>query len=518
MARGISMGTRLELVEVVGERYKSATRAEKTRILDEFVAVTGYHRKHAVRLLRHGVAKDVGRLQTRRRVYDEAVKEALVVVWEAADRICGKRLIAVLPDFVTSLERHGHLQLDVDVRDRLLAMSPATVDRMLAPVRATAKGRRRRRGTATSVKRQVPVRTFADWDDPAPGHFEMDFVEHNGGSTSGRYVHSLVLTDVATGWTESVALVAREQSLVVEGLEILQAQLPVEIQGLDTDNDSAFLNETVLDYCRGRGIEFTRSRAYRKNDQAWIEQKNGSVVRRFTGYGRFVGIVAAQMLSHLYQQTRLFVNFFQPSFKLRAKTKVGSKVKKSYFPPATPCERLIASNAVSEERKQRLTRQKADLDPVRLLHSIREAQTALAALASTSTGDPPVSKSLQEFLTQLPYLWHQGEVRATHRPQPARPRTYRTRPDPFASVWPELLGWLQQEPDSTASILFDRLTAKYPGRYTPGQLRTLQRRVRGWRRAIARELVYACREGADTRPSVPAAAAPTASPSLAERA
>ena len=170
----------------------------------------------------------------------------------------------------------------------------------------------------------------------------------------GAFLWSLVATDVCSGWTEAVPLLAREQSLVVEGLEVIRRQFPVPILGIDSDNDSAFINETLLAYCQEQQLEFTRSRAYQKNDQAWIEQKNGAVVRRFVGYERFSGMVAGQCLAQLFQAVRLFVNHFQPSFKFRSKTREGAKVKKTYHKPATPCERLLAHASVAEAAKERL--------------------------------------------------------------------------------------------------------------------------------------------------------------------
>jgi hypothetical protein len=338
----------------------------------------------------------------------------------------------------------------------------------------------------------VPVRTFADWKEPAPGYFEADFVAHNGGISTGGCVHSFVLTDVASGWTECIALVVREQSLVVEALDAVKQILPIPLLGIDTDNDGAFMNETVIGHCKSQNIEFTRSRAYLKNDQAWIEQKNGSVVRRFTGYGRLTGILACQVLGRLHQLTRLYVNFFQPSFKLREKTREGARVRKSYFPPAMPCERLLHNDKVNEEAKRRLRQEKVALDPIRLLHAIRELQATLAALSATdgpADGSSPPSKDLSEFLRQLPRLWKEGDVRPTHRRHPASPHDWRTRTDPFEAVWPQLLSWLQNEPDLSATELFERLRSTYPGIYADGQLRTLQRRVQGWRRTMARELL-----------------------------
>ncbi len=490
MARSISDRTRQELINVLAERYRRSSRSEKGRILDEFVKLTNYHRKHAVRVLNEEQQfPQVMSTRQSRKIYDEAVRQALIVIWEAADRICGKRLRVVLPDFVASLQQHGHLDLDGELKKKLFTISAASIDRLLSPVRQKARGGSKyRRKHKPYVKDGVPIRTFADWKDPRPGYFEVDFVAHNGGASAGSCVHSLVLTDVSSGWTECVALVAREQSLVVEALEALRPLLPVRLLGIDTDNDSAFINETLIEYCRANDIVFTRSRAYLKNDQAWIEQKNCSVVRRFTGYRRLTGILSTQVLGRLHRLTALYVNFFQPSFKLREKIRVGAKVHKSYFPPATPSARLLSSDQVDKEAKSKLLELKAGLDPVELLHTIRELQATLAALADGGGATPP-SKSLSEFLSELPRLWEEGEVRATHRREPSSPRTWRTRRDPFEAVWPELLDWLQRDPDITAKDLFGKLRSKHPDKYPYGQLRTLQRRVRGWRRAMARELV-----------------------------
>src|SRR5579885_2666787 len=308
----------------------------------------------------------------------------------------------------------------------------------------------------------------------------------------GTFLWSLVATDVCSGWTEVVPLLAREQSLVTEGLEVIRRQFPVPVLGIDSDNDGAFINDTLLAYCQLRHLEFTRSRAYQKNDQAWIEQKNGSVVRRFAGYDRLTGVVAGQCLAVLFQAMRLFVNYFQPSFKLRSKTREGARVKKTYHPPATPCARLLAHASVTEDAKEKLRSERERLDPLELLHRIREAQGAISALGSEDRGGGPGRESLEQFLAKLPQLWREGEARPTHRQRASRPHDWRTRKDPFEGVWSEVLLWLQEDPEATAKSLFERLDQAYPGRFPAGQLRTLQRRVREWRRVMARELVYAC--------------------------
>ena len=233
------------------------------------MAVTGYHRKHAIRVLARE-PKPGPQARSCHRLYDEAVRQALIVLWEASDRICGKRLKAALPLLIGAMEQHGHLALDAAVKQQLLGISAATIDRLLSATREQASGgRKRRSGVGSAIRRSVPIRTFADWKDPPPGYFEADMVEHCGGSKQdGNFVHSLVLTDIATGWTECVALLVRDQTLIVQGFAKVRSDLPFAMLGLDTDNDSAFMNETVLGYCQTHGLELTRSRAYKKNDQA----------------------------------------------------------------------------------------------------------------------------------------------------------------------------------------------------------------------------------------------------------
>jgi hypothetical protein len=281
----------------------------------------------------------------------------------------------------------------------------------------------------------------------------------------------------------------------VEALEVLRAQLPIPLLGIDSDNDSAFINETLLNYCRNNSIEFTRSRPFRKNDQAWVEQKNGAVVRRFVGYKRFSGVVAGQALAHLYHNVRLYVNYFQPSFKLLEKERQGGQVKKLYGIPVTPYHRLLKHPSIDTSMKRELEFLKNKLDPVKLLHQIRDKQGALAALSAADySSDGPGKVSLAEFLSQLPILWRYGDARPTHERKKRKKHYWRTKPDPFKEVWPEVLHWLQSEPDKTAKDLFLRLQDKYPGRFADGQLRTLQRRVKDWRQIMAKKLVYSYSE------------------------
>lgn len=235
------------------------------------------------------------------------------------------------------------------------------------------------------VQRNVPVRTFAEWDNPQPGDMEADLVSHGGDSAAGSVVHTLTVTDVASGWTECVALVVRDGALVVAALEHLRKTMPCPLRGFDTDNGGEFLNDTVATYCRAHDIPCTRSRPYHKNDQAWVEQKNGSVVRRLVGYRRLEGLAAAAALARLHTAARLFVNVFQPSFTLASKTRVGAKVYKAYHTPATPYAQLMAWPTVSDATKERLRAVAEQLDPLRLLEEIRSVQHHLASLGRRPT-------------------------------------------------------------------------------------------------------------------------------------
>lgn len=389
------------------------------------------------------------------------------------------------------MERHRHLNLEKTIRAQVLAMSAATMDRLLRDTKAVTGANKARR-VLPALRRLVPVRTFADWKDPRPGSMAMDLVAHCGGVIRGSFVHTLTLTDIPSGWTECTPLLMRESTLVVEALEQVRIALPFPLLALDIDNGGEFLNETLVRYCTDHGIELTRSRPYRKNDQAWVEQKNGSVVRRLIGYRRFEGIAAVQTLARLFAASRLFVNFFQPSFKLMEKSRDGARVSKRYHPPQTPCERLLGNEAIPDAMKAKLRGVAESLDPLQLLEEIRAMQKHLIALGESET--PPLlpsrNQDLTSFLASLSTAWRVGEVRPTHYRKARSPRDYRTRLDPFESVWPELCQRLEIMPDRTALELFERLQSEYPGRYQPGQLRTLQRRVKIWRGHAARRLIY----------------------------
>lgn len=490
------MTTRRELITAVGERYRRSSRSGKHQILDEFLKLTGYHRKHAIRVLGREAQSPKARPGPRRR-YNDEIRVTLITLWEAADRICGKRLKAVIPTLLESMTRYGHLSLGDELRERLLGISAATIDRLLRDVRQQAFGGQRKRagGVGNAIRRAVPIRTFADWGDPLPGYLEIDLVEHCGGvKIDGDFVHSLVMTDIATGWTECLAMPFRNHAFVIKHVERIRAALPFPLRGLDSDNDTVFMNEGVFEFCRNTGIELTRSRAYKKNDQAWVEQKNGSIVRRLVGYGKLRGLKATETLASLYRISRLYINYFQPSFKLKSKTRHGARVTKHYEAPLTPLERVLRSTSVPQATRLRLQEEFRALDPVELLRRMREAQRHVAECSAAGSGVTAAKAAdsevpIEEFLTSLSTAWQAGEVRPTHGRKAASVHDWRTRPDPFADTWPKIQQWLETEPGVSAQQLQKRLTEMMPELYSGAQLRTLQRRVKAWRTNRARELV-----------------------------
>ena len=372
----MSIQSKRELLAAVAPRYRTARGTDKQRILDEFLASTGYHRKYAIQLLNHPPKARQRQKRRRNRRYGPDVQYALVKIWRVANCICAKRLVPALGEFIDALERHAELQLDPQVKSLLLSMSVATAHRLLR------SERHQRRGLATTkpgtlLKRSIPVRTFADWDDARPGFLEADLVAHCGTSTSGEYLHTLTLTDVTTTWTVCLPLLNRSQQAVKTAIDRARTRLPFPMLGLDSDNGSEFINANLLRYCRQEQITFTRSRPYKKNDQAHVEQKNGSIVRQFVGYDRYEGREAYQRLDALYLVLHPYVNFFQPVMKLVSKERVGNKVKKQYDTAKTPYQRTLESDQVSDEVKQRLRKEYESLNPAALLRTIESRQDAL---------------------------------------------------------------------------------------------------------------------------------------------
>jgi hypothetical protein len=488
----LSFKSKRELLLQIAPRYREASLALKTVILDEFVAATGYARKYAIRLLSHPVVPKLAIERPRPPHYGPEVQQALHLAWTAANHICAKRLIPFLPTLVESLERHGHLHLSEECRMQLLAMSPATADRILRPYR-----KQERRGISTTrsgtlLKKQIPVRTFQDWNEVKPGFMEADLVAHCGTSAEGSFLYTLTLTDIATGWTECLPLLNRNQEAVVAALKRARQLLPFPLLGIDTDNGVEFINMERLSYCEDEQITFTRGRPQRSNDQCYVEQKNGNVVRQVVGYDRFTGELAYRQLAELYRGLRVYVNCFQPSMKLQTKERAGSKVRRTYDDAQTPMQRLLASPILPPKKQQELLRITEAMDPLRLLTQLDHLQKALWRHALTpdiaSASQTPVStlrfsiESVSEEKLPTDGLPHTPpsllkQERKRRYQKSGRPHDWRTRQDPFEGVWEEITGWLEARPELTAAEIFRELERRYPDRWRPTQARTLRRGV-----------------------------------------
>jgi hypothetical protein len=363
----MTMLGRRELTNVVRLRYSRANRTQKSKILDQFVANTGYCRKYAIGLLGQPPrARAPKRRRTQRRVYSLSLLDALVLMWETCECICSKRLKGIMPDLLDRLHSFGHLNLGEKDRQLLKQMSSSTIDRLLRPVRSARRphGRSTTRGI-NGLKQSIPIHTHNDRHYTNPGHLEIDLVAHCGEATKGDYVCTLDAVDLATFWVEPITPKGRGQHAVLDALKAIRGRLPFAVLSVDSDNDSAFINVLMQGYCQQEGIAFGRSRPYRKNDQAHVEQRNWSIVRQLIGYDRYEGD-AIPAFNALWEKRRLYVNFFQPVRKLLKKERIDGKVRKEYDEARTPYHRLIDSIDVTLDRKAKLTTLYESLDPVAL--------------------------------------------------------------------------------------------------------------------------------------------------------
>jgi hypothetical protein len=406
---GLTMHQRHAVVREVSSRFRHCGKKERSEILNTFVQLTGYTRCYAAYVLRMcgsrqirirdgkrivfvpGYARRPGAKRHRRGHYrTKAFLEALQRFWALSDGLCGKRLVAFLREIVPLLERQGRLQVsDPLVREQLVTASAATIDRLLAKTKRASqlKGRSFTR-PGSLLKHHIPVRTFADWSDLRPGFCEADLVAHDGGSAYGEFAQTLTLTDVVTCWTETEVANNKARVHVIAALKAARAKLPFPLQGLDCDNGSEFINTQLMEYCEAEHITFTRSRAYHKNDNCYVEQKNNSVVRRAVGYYRYNQPRQLELLAMLYRALRLYTNFFEPVMKLREKVRTGSRITRRYDQPQTPFRRVLAHPQISQEVKEALTRQYESINLVELRRLLTRLQQALFRSA-IEAGPPP---------------------------------------------------------------------------------------------------------------------------------
>lgn len=355
------------------ERYRKARKKERGTILDELVATTGYHRKHAIALLRgkrqhRNPQTPIRRL--RRRIYLAEDKRAVLWLVALFDGISSQRLRAAMNVELDHL--WDYLDVSRACFKRLRQISPSTMDRFRRTERRPVRHRRGGTKPGTLLKHQIKVRTFADWDDKRPGFAEIDLVQHEGGNSSGFFACTLNATDVSTGWTEMQAVLTKAQKHVFVALNDIRRHLPFPLLGLDSDNGEEFINDELIRYCDHEHLTFTRGRVGHKNDNPFVEQKNWSVVRRLVGYGRYETPRQVNQLNALYAVYRLYVNHFLPVQKLISKVRTGSRVKKVYDAPKTPYQRVLDSDQVSQEAKRKLRALHAKLNVVALRQQLDE--------------------------------------------------------------------------------------------------------------------------------------------------
>lgn len=394
---GLDMKTRKKLTEETAKRYCTAGKKQKSKMIDEFVANTGYNRKYAIHILKNTAKiktthfnnverKSVQIIQKTRKkriyekYYGEDVKAEVIHIWIFSMFLCAKRLVTFIRDNIDYLSQK--FDYDKELKTKLSEISGATIGRLLKNeipkysvhgISATKP--------AENLNKLIPIRVYFNWDERQPGFFEIDTAANCGMSTEGRYISTLTLTDVYSGWTENRVLLNKAQRWVKEAVEDVKNRLPFAMKGLDGDNGGEIKNMQLLSWCRENHVEFTRSRPYRKNDNCFVEQKNDSVVRRIVGYYRFEGEEARSVMAELYETYNLLVNYFFPSMKIISKERIDSKVTKKYDEAKTPFSRLLEYKDLPESVKAELIRRKNSLDLESLLIKTQRLQSKLISLA-----------------------------------------------------------------------------------------------------------------------------------------
>lgn len=382
------MAQRRAITTGQARKWGKATKTEKAEILDAVVQVTGWHRDHARKMLRKAAAGQMPAPRKKREPvyrYSAETTKALVRCWALLDGITAKRLHPALPRLLTALERTGQLNMTSQVTTELLAMSPATIDRRLQPYRdglIATKGLAHTK-PGSMLKSSIPMKTWAEWNDTEPGFIEIDLVGHEGGDNNGAFHYSLNATDIATGWSETCTVRSKGERIVTAGLDNLINRFPFLILGIHSDNGSEFINHHLARYCTLRHITFTRGRPSHSNDQAHIEQKNWSIVRRAVGYWRYDTPRELDLLNQLWPAHNDRNNLLMPSQKLVSKTRDGAKVTKKHDTATTPAERLLRDHphTLSQTEHAALQTRLDTLNPVALSDHIALTQANLLELA-----------------------------------------------------------------------------------------------------------------------------------------
>jgi hypothetical protein len=405
--------SRWDYLTAIYVRYQKISKPLRGRILDEFCQVCDYNRKYAIRLLNGPVPQKPRTIVRtgRRSAYSAKVISALAVIWEAAGYPCSVRLKALLPLWLPwAIKRLG---LTVEMQKQLLAISPATIDRRLKGKRGQLKTRLYgRTKPGTLLKHHIPIKTD-NWDVKTPGFTEIDLVSHSGNSASGEFLHSLNVTDIHTTWVESRAVMGKSQIGVLNAMRDIAQALPFKLLGIDSDNGSEFINYHLKTFCDQKSIQLTRGRPYKKYDNAHIEQKNWTHVRKVLGYLRYDSPAAQQAINELYQnELQIFQNLFLPAMKLIKKTRVGSKLKRCYDKPQTPLERVLQCPQADPVKVQQLKRLRDKTDPFELAKRIEQKLQRIFAMANPRISPQPQdlnslspTRSEKQALSEIAKIW-----------------------------------------------------------------------------------------------------------------
>jgi hypothetical protein len=394
---GLRLSERRAVTETIAVRYILASKREKSRILDELCATTGWHRNHARKALKSALQPKIVTPRSPRPVkYGDNVIAALVLCWTVLGMPAGKRLAPMLGELVAVLRHFGELAIDEDTAELLVSMSAATIDRRLAGERAKHR-LRGRAGTkpGSLLKSQIPVRTWAEWDDARPGFVEIDLVWHDGGIRGAGHAFTLTVTDIATGWTENRSVLDRSAKCVLAALNEIARVMPFPILGVDSDNGSEFINDDLFAWCQGRQITFTRARPGNKNDGCHVEQKNWSVVRTLVGYYRYDTAAELLLLNEIWKLQSKLTNYFYPQQKLISKTRKGAKITKKHDEARTPFHRAIDHSTTGVERIVALTRTYSMINPAATQRQVQALTAQLLALTTAKAGpatQPQVNK------------------------------------------------------------------------------------------------------------------------------
>ena len=398
----LTMSERSAVIRRTYQRYQRAGRSEKSKILDEFVLLSGYSRAYAALVLRswgrtvegkrsHGPLRFVAGCPPRPgrgapRIYGPEVLTVLERLWMLCDCMCGKLLASAIRTLLPVYQKWGEIKVDDEVREKLLTISPATIDRLLSPTR-----RRMFAPTANShtrpgpdaLRNRIPVRTFEEWDRSIIGQMQADLVGHDGGISYGEFAFTCTLTDIATGWTELRVLRNKARKWVAIALDQMRESLPFPMLSLGTDCGSEFINDHLYSWCTAHQIAMSHTRPYRKNDNCYVEQKNGAVVRRAAAHLRYDTEAERALLGAIYQRQSVLTNYFYPTMVLESKTRRGSKTHRNYSQPKTPAQRLLDSGSLGETQQQRLRSVFTQTNPAELKRQVVDLQQQLFSMASS---------------------------------------------------------------------------------------------------------------------------------------